>query len=134
MRFRRVGRHPWSDTPRKRSALRRKQRIEREALPLLSELIAEAQPSEDEIMAMRADWWSRWEQDRRDHQAAKWREARRRLAEYSDNERAALRDAWDDAPYPADPVYLLDMLHSYDLGYFDLDTLPWTPAAWRRSA
>ena len=134
MRFRRLGRQPWSDTPRKRAALRRKQRLEREALPLFAGMIAEAQPSEDEVMSLRTSFWARHEQEDRDYRASKWREARRCLADYSHNERAALRDAWDDAPYPADPVYLLDMLHSYDVGRLDLDALPWTPAAWRRSA
>lgn len=134
MRFRRQQRFPWSDTPRKRAALRRKQRLEREALPLLSDLVAEMQPSEDEEMAKRALFWAQREQVDRHYRAGKWREARQRLARYSGNERAVLRAAWDDAPYPADPVYLLDMLHQYDVGRFDLEAWPWTPAAWRRSA
>lgn len=36
MRFKRSPRHPFTDTSRKRAALRRKQRLEREALPLWS--------------------------------------------------------------------------------------------------
>jgi hypothetical protein len=134
MRFKRLARYEWSDTPRKRTALRRKQRLEREALPLLAALIGEAQPSEDDVMAARAAAWVRWEKDCRDYRAGRWREARRRLATYRDNERRALRDAWREAPYPADPVYLLDMLHSYSVGRFTLDALPWTPAGWSKSA
>ena len=42
----------------------------------------------------------------------------------SDNEAKTLRYAWDCAPYPADPVYLLDFLHGYSVGRFTLDTLP----------
>ena len=40
MRFKRCERHPFTDTSRKRAALRRKQRLEREALPLLADLVA----------------------------------------------------------------------------------------------
>ena len=37
---------------------------------------------------------------------------------------AVLRDAWNRAPYPADPVYLLDFLHSYSVGRFTLERMP----------
>ncbi|WP_299082987.1 hypothetical protein [uncultured Ruegeria sp.] len=46
------------------------------------------------------------------------------MAAHSSNEAAALRQAWNCAPYPADPVYLLDFLHGYSIGRFTLDTLP----------
>ena len=39
------------DTPRKRSAVLRKQRSERESLPLFADQIAALQPSVDEVMA-----------------------------------------------------------------------------------
>jgi len=42
----------------------------------------------------------------------------------SANEKAVLRRAWDCAPYPADPVYLQDFLHSFSVGRFTLDTVP----------
>jgi hypothetical protein len=124
MRFKRFMRHPFTDTPRKRAALRRKQRKEREALPLLADLIAEAQPGEDDVMAERALYWAASEVRDRAYRAGRWREARRRLAALTGNERAILRRAWDCAPYPADPVYLLDFLHSYSVGRFPLDNLP----------
>ena len=124
MRFKRCERHPFTDTSRKRAALRRKQRLEREALPLLADLVAEAQPSEDEVMLARAIQWLEQERRSRARRAERWREARRRLAGFSANERAVLRDAWNRAPYPADPVYLPDFLHGYSLGRFTLDRMP----------
>lgn len=124
MRFKRSPRHPFTDTSRKRAALRRKQRLEREALPLLAELVAEAQPTEDEVMDARAIRWIEQERRSRAYRAARWREARGRLAALTGNERAVLRDAWNRAPYPADPVYLLDFLHSYSVGRFTLDRMP----------
>ena len=124
MRFKRSPRHSFTDTSRKRAALRRKQRLEREALPLLAELVAEVQPSEDEVMDARAIRWLKQERSSRAHRAARWREARGRLAALSGNERAVLRDAWNRAPYPADPVYQLDFLHGYAVGRITLDLMP----------
>lgn len=124
MRFKRCEHHPFTDTSRKRAALRRKQRLEREALPLLADLAAEAQPSEDKVIEARRVHWLEHERRSRTYRADRWREARRRLSALSDNERAVLRAAWDRAPYPADPVYLLDFLHSYSVGRFPLDQMP----------
>ena len=124
MRFIRYPRHPFTDSSRKRAALRRKQRLERDALPLFAEQIAEEQPSEDEVMQDRAIRWAESQQRTRDARAARWREARRRLAALTDNERAVLLAAWNRAPYPADPTYLLDFLHGYSVGRFTLDTIP----------
>lgn len=105
------------DTSRKRAALRRKQRLEREALPLFAEHIAEAQPGEDEVMARRAIEWSEGDQRRRDERAAHWRRVRATFyASYGPNLRAALRHAWNRAPYPATWVYFGDMLHSFNQG------------------
>ncbi len=124
MRFKRWQRHPFTDTSRKRAALRRKQQREREALPLLADQIAESQPSEDEVMEARAVQWAAQEVRDRNRRARKWLEARASINALSANEKAVLRRAWDCAPYPADPVYLLDFLHSFSVGRFTLDTLP----------
>lgn len=32
---------------------------------------------------------------------------------------------WRDCPYPADPAYLLDLLHAIDIGRIDPDRPPW---------
>ena len=126
MRFNRCQNYgPFEDTRRKRLALARKQRLEREKFPLLAELIAEQQPDADSVMRERADQWARWMQDRRQRQADLWRQARRKLWSYSGNVRRALYLLWQHAPYPATPVYLLDMLHSFDVGRLDPDSPPW---------
>lgn len=127
MRFRRHVRHPFTDTSRKRAALRRKQRLEREALPLLATLIAEQQPDEDSVMAERAVRWLRAEAETRARRALAWRKARARLRSFTTNEARALYLAWQGAPYPASPEYLLDFLHSYSVGRFTLDRLPFDP-------
>lgn len=124
MRFKRWQRHPFTDTSRKRAALRRKQQREREALPLFADQIAESQPSEDEVMENRAVQWAAQELRDQNRRAQLWLKARARINALSANERAVLRRAWDCAPYPADPVYLLDFLHSFSVGRFTLDTLP----------
>jgi hypothetical protein len=128
MRFKRQMRHPFTDTERKRAALRRKQRKEREALPLLAPLVAAAQPGEDDVMRARAEAWAKQEAKDRADRARAWRKARRRLADLPRRERTILRKAWNGAPYPATPVYLLDFLHRYLVGVFSLDDLPFDPS------
>ncbi len=56
MRFRRWPRvSAFEDTPRKRAALRRSQRHQRDRHPLLAAIIGNAQPSADTEMARRAE-------------------------------------------------------------------------------
>lgn len=124
MRFKRQPRFAFTDTSRKRAALRRKQANERDALPLLAQIVAEAQPTEDEVMTARAAMWTKTERESRATRAGKWREARAQLDALPAPERPALRHAWDCAPYPADPVYLLMFLHSFAMGRFTLTTIP----------
>ena len=124
MRFKPWPRHAFTDTPRKRAALRRKQRLEREALPLFADQIAEAQPSEDKVMQDRKVAWDAEEVRSRDKRAAEWRSARRQIAALPDDARRAIRRVWDCAPYPADPCRLLTVLHSYGQGRIDLKRPP----------
>jgi hypothetical protein len=126
MRFRRWPRvSPYGDTHRRRAALARTQREQRERLPLLRDLIADRQPSADAEMARRAEWWPRIQREGRDRRAANWRRARARLAGYGDNLRSMIRHLWRDCPYPADPAYLLDLLHAIDSGRIDPERPPW---------
>lgn len=126
MRFVKATRHgPFEDTNRKRAALARKQRLEREKLPLFAEMIGEQQPDADTVMAKRAVQWDRWQQEHRDRRAQLWRRARGRLFGYGDNIRPTLRRLWNVCPYPGTPVYLLDLLHSYDVGRLDPENPPW---------
>ncbi len=126
MRFRRYWRiEAFQDTPRKRAVLARKQRLERERLPLFTDQVAEEQPSVDEVMCQRAQDFARWQQQQRNARAMTWRRARRQLSEYGHNLRPLLRDAWNTAPYPADPIYLLMFLDSIESGRIDIEALPW---------
>ena len=70
VRFTRRLRCPYIVTDRKRAAAARSQRRQRDVLPLLAPLIAEAQPGIDEVMASRAVHWTEWEQRDRDRRAA----------------------------------------------------------------
>lgn len=130
MRFRRWPRvEPYADTSRKRAAFHRSQRLQREKLPLLSGLIAEAQPDVDIEMARRAAWWPEQQQDGRNARAREWRRARARLFAHWSNIRPRLSELWRTSPYPADPVYLHGLLTAFDRGRLDLDYPPWTPRA-----
>jgi hypothetical protein len=131
VRFKPGGRYPFEDTSRKRAALRARQRREREALPLLSDLVAEEQPEEDDVMRERAQRWHQYEIKRRAHLAVKWREARARLRAYPQPVRGHLQAYWQRCGWPGDPVYLLSMLHMWDTGRLNLRVIgaePWQPS------
>lgn len=126
MRFRRWHRpEPYADTSRKRAAFHRKQRLEREALPLFADQIASTQHDVDEEMARRAIWWGEFERERRDERAAWWRKGRARLFAMPDGLRARVRTVWRSCPYPADPASFADFLHQIVIGRLDPDNPPW---------
>lgn len=131
MRFQRYDRYEFQDTPRKRAAFFAKQRREREAMPLFSEMIAQEQRQRknvDEVMQQRAESFAKRTQEVRDHRARKWREARARIASYDEPARTIIRKFWNDAPYPATAEYLLGMLHDIEKGRIQLDRPPpWQP-------
>lgn len=124
MRFRRRHRpEPYGDTSRKRAAFLRKQRLQREALPLFANEIAADQHSVEEEMARRAVWWDEAERERRRQRAAWWRKGRARLFALPDALRARVREIWRTCPYPADPASFADFLHQIAVGRLD----PWRP-------
>lgn len=126
MRFGRWHRpEPYRDTSRKRAAFHRKQRLEREALPLFADDIAATQHGADEEMARRTIWWDEYERDRRDQRAAWWRKGRARLFTLPDALRARVREIWRTCPYPADPASFADFLHQIAVGKLDPDRPPW---------
>lgn len=120
MRFKPFGRYEFNDTSRKRAAYRRKLQAERDALPLFADQVAAEQTPVDEEMAGRRECWDRRMAADRQHQADKWREARRRLASYPEPIRTALKAYWQGCKWPADPTYLLSMLHMHDTKRLDL--------------
>jgi len=68
-------------------------------------------------MEKRITQHAKTEQITRDHRAQKWRKGRKRLDGYGDNIRPILLSYWNiHRRLPGDPMYLLDMLHSYDIG------------------
>ncbi|TRW92854.1 hypothetical protein FNJ84_20845 [Paracoccus sp. M683] len=127
MRFIKSTHHPFTDTARKRAALVRKQKAEREAMPLFAAEIAAGQRSPDDVMQARAVSWAVSQARRRQWRAERWRQARREIDAMPKNMRRKVRAAWDGAPYPADPVYLLDFLHELRVGRRSMDALPFTP-------
>ena len=117
MRFSPRPRCEYIVTDRKRSAAARWQRRQRECFPLLGTLIAETQPSIDDVMDKRVRSWIVTEQTNRDHRAAQWRKGRRDIAARDPKIRVALLTYWNGHRWlPGDPTYLLDMLHGFDRG------------------
>ncbi len=117
MRFKRQLRYDYTVTDRKRSAAIRWQRRQRDALPLLGELIAETQPSIDEVMDTRVSTWITSQQRQRDRRAGLWRQGRRELEAHPPTLRSALLSYWNqDRWLPGDPTYLLDLLRGFSTG------------------
>lgn len=126
MRFRRWHRpEPYGDTSRKRAAFLRKQRLERETLPLFAADIAAGQHSVDEEMVRRAIWWDETERERRSQRAAWWRKGRARLFALPDPLRHRVREIWRTCPYPTDPASFADFLHQIAIGKLDPYRPPW---------
>jgi hypothetical protein len=130
MRFKRWPRvEAFQETSRTRAAIALSQRRQRDRLPLLAELIAAAQPSIEAVIEERHQAWPKWQQEKRDDRASKWREARRQLAAFPLIMRHAIRRLWNDAPYPGDPSYFSDLLLQIERGRVD----PFARAPWRPS-
>jgi len=117
MRFTRRPRTPYIVTDRKRAAARRLQQRQRDALPLLADIVAEQQPGIDQLMHDRVQAWGASEQNTRNWQARRWREARQLLQAYNPGTRQALLKYWNGHRWlPGDASYLLDMLHGFKHG------------------
>ncbi len=122
MRFTRRPRCPYTVTDRKRAAAVRLQRRQRDKLPLLAPLIAQAQPSIDAVMDARVASWITSEQQSRDHRAASWRRARAIFGGHEPAVRRALLDYWNGHRWlPGDPAYLLDLLHGFATGRYRIE-------------
>jgi hypothetical protein len=126
MRFRRWPKPTaFEITSRKRAAFLRKQRLEREALPLLADHVAAGQHDVEVEMALRAVRWDRDQQNSRDQRAARWRDQRARLFALPDAQRRQVRNLWRTCPYPPDPSYFGDLLREIAIGKLDPNRPPW---------
>lgn len=76
-------------------------------------------------MDRRHIWWEKREHEQRAQRAARWREARARLFALPDDLRRTVRELWRGCPYPADPAYMLDLLHQIHGGRVDPHRPPW---------
>jgi hypothetical protein len=117
MRFKRRPRTPYLITDRKRAAALRWQQRQRDAVPLLAELVEEQQPSIDHVMHERVRLWTSTEQSDRDWRARQWRHARRLLDAHEPTIRRALLDYWNGHRWlPSDPTYLLGTINRFATG------------------
>ena len=85
-------------TPRKRSAVLRKQKAEREALPLFADQVAALQPSVDEVMSRRAQRADVVEVERRQFTAKWWRIARQTYFGLPAEQKAKVQVRWHRWP------------------------------------
>lgn len=118
MRFTRARRvEGYTETARKRAAVLISQRRQREKLPLFAPLIAEEQPSVDDVIAQRHAYWPVAQQKRRDERAAAWREARAAVFALPDDIRRPFLIYWNTHRWlPGDASYLVSALHEVERG------------------
>ena len=115
MRFTRRPRCDYTVTDRRRAAALRLHRRQRDSLPLLAPLIAETEPSIDEVMNARVSNWIVTTQEERVRWATSWRRAQPALEAHEPALRRALLTYWNSHRWlPGHPSYLLDMLQGYE--------------------
>jgi hypothetical protein len=122
MRFKRAPRvEGYQETSRKRAAVLVSQRRQREKLPLFADLIAETQPSVEDVIAHRHAVWPVAEQKRRDELAGKWREARAAVFAMPDEARKPFLAWWNAHRwFPGDPGYLSSAVRGFHKGDYVL--------------
>jgi hypothetical protein len=121
MKFHRAFRvTPYEPTSRKRAAVVKRQRLDRDKFPLFADEIAEGQDDPDQVLADRAVSWVERQRQRRSHLAREWIEARARLSALPDDERAAFIRFWNRSKFPKDAGYLKTVLHCYARGDYVL--------------
>ncbi len=121
MRFQKSLRYDFVDSPRRRSAVVRALKKERDSYPLFADQIAAEQPDVDTVMNARRIAWIKKEKHSRQLCADKWREGRRRMMQYPEPVRKKLMDYWNNHRWlPGTYVYFLDMMHMYDTGTLNL--------------
>lgn len=119
MRFKKHTRHPFTDTPRKRAAVLRRQQRERDAFPLFADEIAAGQNDVDQEMINREHWWLESEMKERARRAANWREVRADIATLPAHERSLFLEFWNGHRwFPGDPFYLATVLRCYRRGEY----------------
>lgn len=121
MRFQRYARYAYRATPRKSAAILRRQRREREALPLFAAQVASCQLSVDDEHRLRTMAAEASQREWRAMLARDWRRARAELRNFDPALRRQLLDHWNRHRWlPGTPGYLLNMLHRYRTGRLDL--------------
>lgn len=132
MRFSRLEYHAYEATPRKSAAILRRQKRERDALPLFADLVASEQIPVDAEHELRRQRWESYRLQERARRAKDWRRARSELRAFPTGERERLLDYWNRHRwFPAVPAYLLSALHMYRDNRLNMDapgmTTPRTP-------
>lgn len=103
-------------TPRRLAAARRAVKREQGSVPLFPEL-AKYKTVDDRVKELDQNHLAFALKFRARH-AEQWREARRRMKQLNPGTRHALALCWNQGGQPKDPVYLLDLIHDYDVtGY-----------------
>jgi hypothetical protein len=108
MRFDRYPRIAFEWTARKAAAALRRQKAERDALPLFAAQVAAAQPALEVVQAQREREARESDVQRRRLVAAEWRRGRRALRALPPAERTAVLAGWQASGCPGSGEYLAE--------------------------
>lgn len=111
MRFKRYRtRTPRPITPRRLSAAKRALQRERDKFPLLTDWVAQQQPTPEGRLDHFQSVEARRIESTRQNRADNWKRARRLLRLLPSEIRQAILDKWNNHSMPADPAYLGDLI------------------------
>ncbi len=116
---------PFEESPRKLANIDRKQKRERDALPLLAPLIAEHQPSATQQLQSYGHRWHQTQHNRRHELAQVWKRARAAFYTLPPAARVATRHSWNTSPYPKSAYSFADFIHAIVTGKSTPEAQPW---------
>lgn len=114
MRFTKFPKHKSKGITKRRLAnSERRLKKERDKFPLLSDWIAESQPTAEERIKAIDSGTEEYFQRLRDSHAQSWRESRKIFYSLPSETRQAVRRAWKESNYPGDGTYFKYFMDSY---------------------
>lgn len=110
-------------TKRRLSNSTRALQKEREKLPLLSDWVAEQQPTPEERINNFDKGLIEYQKKLRKYRAEKWREVRKILSCLSLEAKSTVLNYWNNSRIPKDPVYFLDLMSHKFADYLPINVI-----------
>jgi hypothetical protein len=110
-------------TKRRLSNSTRALQKEREKLPLLSDWVAEQQPTPEERINNFDEGLIKYQKKLRISRAKGWREVRKILSCLSEEAKIIVLNYWNNSRIPKSPEYFLDLMHNKFADYLPINVI-----------